>query len=54
MKPGKRKPPKPQTRDAWKKKHQLLVFDGTDLMHCKLCEMGNKNRKLRKFLIKLH
>ena len=38
MEPGKRKPPKPQTRDAWKKKHQSFVFDENDLMHCKLCE----------------
>ena len=37
MEPGKRKPPKPQTRDAFKKKHQSLVFDENDLMHCKLC-----------------
>ena len=37
MEPGKSKHPKPQTRDPWKKKHQSLVFDENDLMHCKLC-----------------
>ena len=37
MVPRKRKPPKPPTSDAWKKKHQSLVFDENDLMHCKLC-----------------
>ena len=36
MEPGKRKPPKPQTRDAWKEKHKSLVVDENDLMHCKL------------------
>ena len=37
MEPGKRKPPKPQTHDAWKKKYQSLAFNENDLMHCKLC-----------------
>ena len=37
MEPGKRKSPKPQTREAWKKKRQSLVFDENDLVHCKLC-----------------
>ena len=37
MEPGKRKLPKPQTHDAWKKKYQSLVFNENDLMHCKLC-----------------
>ena len=36
MEPGKRKPPKPQTRDTWKEKHKSLVVDENDLMHCKL------------------
>ena len=36
MEPGKRKPPKPQTRDACKEKHKSLVVDEDDLMHCKL------------------
>ena len=36
MELGKRKPPKPQTCGAWKKKHQSFVFDENDLMHCKL------------------
>ena len=33
MEPGKRKPPKPQARDAYKKKRQLLVFGEYNLMH---------------------
>ena len=37
MEPRKGKPSKPQTRDAWKKKHQSLVFGENDLMYCKLC-----------------
>ena len=49
MEPGKRKPPKPQACDAQKKKRQLLVSGENNLMHCKLCEMGNKNRMLQKF-----
>ena len=36
MEPGKRKPPKPQTCDAWKEKQKSLVVDENDLMHCKL------------------
>ena len=37
MEPRKRKPPKPKTCDAWKKKHQPLIFDENNLMHCELC-----------------
>ena len=37
MEPGKRKLPKPKTCDAWKKKHQPLIFDENNLMHCELC-----------------
>ena len=33
MEPGKRKPPKPQARYAYKKKRQLLVFGENNLMH---------------------
>ena len=33
MEPGKRKPPKPQACDAYKKKRQLLVFGENNLMH---------------------